>query len=163
MKTFIYPGSFDPITNGHLDIIDRASRLCDRLVVIALINANKTHLFTLDERVDMIRRAVEGKANVEVDSYNGLLIDYLKKNNIKTIIKGIRTISDFDYEMQMALFYKSQSPDIETLFVVSDIKYSFVSSSLVKDLAKNGGNIDNFVPDCIKEDILKKFEKPGCS
>ncbi len=160
MKTFIYPGSFDPVTNGHLDIIERASQICDKLVVAVLISHNKKPLFSMDERVDLLKRAVSDKGlnNVEIECFSGLLVDYVNKKQANVIIKGLRAVSDFEFELQMALLNKKQAPEIETLFMMSNINYSFLSSSMVKELARYGGNINGLVPQCIEEDIKNKFK-----
>ncbi len=159
MRIFVYPGSFDPITNGHLDIIDRAAKICDKLIVAVLVNSSKNPTFTLDERVELLKCALGDRKNVEITSFSGLLIDFVKEKNACTIIKGLRAVSDFEYELQMALLNKNLDSDIETLFMMTNINYSFLSSSAVKELARNGGNIDGLVPACIKDVILKKFNK----
>lgn len=159
MRIFVYPGSFDPITNGHLDIIDRAAKICDKLIVAVLVNSGKNPTFTLDERVELLKCALNNRKNVEVTNFSGLLIDFVKEKDACTIIKGLRAVSDFEYELQMALLNKNLDSDIETLFMMTNINYSFLSSSAVKELARNGGNIDGLVPACIKEEILKKFNK----
>lgn len=159
MNTFIYPGSFDPVTNGHLDIIERASKICDKLIVAVLINHSKNPLFTVDERVDLLKRAIRNCGNnIEIECFSGLLVDYVKKKKANVIIKGLRAVSDFEYELQMALLNKKQVPEIETLFMMSSINYSFLSSSMVKELARYNGNITDLVPECIIDDILKKFK-----
>lgn len=158
MNTFIYPGSFDPVTNGHLDIIERASKICDKLIVAILINHSKNPLFSIDERVDLLKKVVKDCHNVEIECFSGLLVDYVNKKQANVIIKGLRAVSDFEYELQMALLNKKQSPEIETLFMMSNINYSFLSSSMVKELARYGGNIKGLVPECIEEDILYKFK-----
>lgn len=157
MNIFVYPGSFDPVTNGHIDIIDRASRLCDKLIVAVLVNGSKNASFTLDERVNLIKRGLEGRKNIEVMSFEGLLINLAKREGALTIIKGLRAVSDFEYEMQMAHLNKIQDENIETLFMMTSVKYSFLSSSSVREIAKLGGSIDDLVPECIKGDIFKKF------
>lgn len=159
MKTFIYPGSFDPVTNGHMDIIERASKICDKLFVAVLISHSKQPLFSMEERVSLLKRAVSHCDNVEVECFSGLLVDYVAQKNAKVIIKGLRAVSDFEYELQMALLNQKMAPDIETLFMMSNINYSFLSSSMVKELAKYGGNIKGLVPECIEEDVLRKFKK----
>ncbi|HHV28722.1 pantetheine-phosphate adenylyltransferase [Acetivibrio mesophilus] len=159
MSIYVYPGSFDPVTNGHMDIIQRAAKLCDKLVVAVLVNSSKNPIFTLDERVDLLKCAVKGIDNVEIESFSGLLIDYMKKKNSKVIIKGLRAVSDFEYELQMALLNKNLDSDIETLFMMTNIHYSFLSSSSVRELARNKGKIDGLVPDCIKDRIIDKFGK----
>ncbi|MCR4434232.1 MAG: pantetheine-phosphate adenylyltransferase [Clostridiales bacterium] len=158
MKICVYPGSFDPVTNGHLDIIHRASRLCDKLIVAVLVNSSKTPVFTLDERVELIKRVVKDLPNVEIESFSGLLIDFMRRKKATVIIKGLRAVSDFEYELQMALLNKTLYPAVETLFMMTSISYSYLSSSSVREIAKHGGNIDELVPECIKEDIVKKFK-----
>jgi len=163
MKIFIYPGSFDPVTNGHLDIIERAAKICDKLIVAVLINHSKYPLFPIDERVGLLKRVVKDCHNVEIECFSGLLVDFVNKKRANVIIKGLRAVSDFEYELQMALLNKNQSPEIETLFMMSNINYSFLSSSMVKELAKYGGRIKGLVPKCIEEDIINKFKvkEPG--
>ncbi|NLP15268.1 MAG: pantetheine-phosphate adenylyltransferase [Clostridium sp.] len=157
MSVYVYPGSFDPITNGHMDIIERASKLCDKLIVAVLVNRNKKPVFSLEERVDLIKCSVKNLHNVEVESFSGLLIDYMKKKRAKVIIKGLRAVSDFEYELQMALLNKNLDSGIETLFMMTNINYSFLSSSSVRELAEHKGKIDGLVPDCIKERVIKRF------
>ena len=159
MRIFIYPGSFDPVTNGHLDIIERASKICDKLIVAVLVSHNKTPLFNMDERADMLRRAISDYncTNVEVECFSGLLVDFVKKKHANVIIKGLRAVSDFEYELQMALLNKNQSPEIETLFMMSSINYSFLSSSMVKEIARYNGDFTGLVPGCIVGDIASKF------
>jgi len=125
VSVFVYPGSFDPVTNGHMDIIQRAAKLCDKLVVAVLVNSSKNPVFTLEERVDLLKCAVKGIDNVEIESFSGLLIDFMRKKNSKVIIKGLRAVSDFEYELQMALLNKNLDSDIETLFMMTNINYSF--------------------------------------
>lgn len=154
---FIYPGSFDPITNGHLDIITRAARICDKLIVAVGNNESKKHAFTVDERIDLIKHVLKGRDDIVVTSFSGLLVDFAKKRGSKTIIKGLRAMSDFEYEFQMALLNKNLEPDMETLFMMTNVSYSYLSSSAVKEIARNGGNIEGLVPDCIKDKIIKKL------
>lgn len=157
MKICVYPGSFDPITNGHLDIIHRASKICDKLIVAVLMNTGKNPVFTIEERVELLKRVLKDRPEIEVASFSGLLIDFMRQNNANAIIKGLRAVSDFEYELQMALLNKTLDPEIETLFMMTSIHYSYLSSSSVKELARHGGKIDDLVPECIKDDILKKF------
>ena len=157
MSVYVYPGSFDPVTNGHVDIIKRAASLCDKLIVAVLINSGKNPSFTLDERVNLLHCALTDLPNVEIESFSGLLIDFMKKKKASVIMKGLRAVSDFEYELQMALLNKNLDPEIETLFMMTNINYSFLSSSSVKELARNKGNIDGLVPDCIKNEVIKKF------
>jgi pantetheine-phosphate adenylyltransferase len=159
MNTFIYPGSFDPVTNGHLDIIERASKICDKLIVAVLVNTSKNPIFTIEERVELLKRVLSDCTNVKIVSFSGLLVDFVKQQQANVIIKGLRAVTDFEYEFQMALLNKNQDPDIETLFMMSNINYSFLSSSIVKELARHGGNINGLVPDLIVNDILDKFKK----
>lgn len=161
VKICVYPGSFDPVTNGHVDIIDRAARLCEKVIVAVLVNNSKNPVFTLEERVELLKCALKDKPNVEIECFSGLLVDFMKKKNATAIIKGLRAVSDFEYELQMALLNKNLNPDIETLFMMTSINYSYLSSSAVRELAKNGGNIDGLVPDCIKYIIQKKFMTAG--
>jgi pantetheine-phosphate adenylyltransferase len=157
LKICVYPGSFDPITNGHLDIIYRASKLCDKLIVAVLVNNGKKPFFSIEERIELLNCVLADRPDIEVDSFSGLLIDYMKKKNATAIIKGLRAVSDFEYEMQMASLNKNLDPETETLFMMSSVNYSFLSSSAVKEIAKNGGKIDGLVPECIKGCVLKKF------
>lgn len=153
----VYPGSFDPVTNGHLDIINRAAGICSRLVVAVGSNEGKRPAFSVEERIELIKCAVEGQAGIEVTSFSGLLVDFLRKVGSKTVIKGLRAMSDFEYEFQMALLNKNLDPGMETLFMMTSVNYSYLSSSAVKEIAKNGGNIDGLVPDCIKDRIVEKL------
>lgn len=158
MKIAVYPGSFDPITNGHLDIIKRASKVFDKVIVSILVNSNKTPCFGMDERMDLINRVVADIPNVEVDCFEGLLVNYVHKKNAHVIIKGLRAISDFEYEFQMALANTKIAPDIETLFMMTNQEYSYLSSSIVRELASLGGSLDGLVPDVIMRDIIEKIE-----
>lgn len=153
----VYPGSFDPVTNGHLDIIKRAAKMVDKLVVTVLINSSKNNLFTIEERMNMIKEAVKDMDNVSVDTFSGLLIDYCKENNIKSIIRGLRAISDFEYELQMAQMNRNLSIEIETLFLITSTKYSFLSSSIVKEVARYDGCISNFVPEHVRQKLREKM------
>jgi len=157
MRVAVYPGSFDPITNGHLDIIERASRLYDHVVVGVLNNASKSPLFTAEERKEMIDIVTGSIENVSCDVFSGLLVDFAKQKQATVIIKGLRTVADFEYEFQMALLNKALNPEYETVFMMTDSKYSYISSSMVKELAKYNGRLDGFVPACITEKIMKKF------
>ena len=154
---FVYPGSFDPITNGHLDIMTRAVRLCDKLIVAVGSNESKKPVFTVEERIDLIQCALGDRKDIIVTSFSGLLADFVKKMGSKTVIKGLRAMSDFEYEFQMALLNKNLEPDMETLFMMTNVNYSYLSSSAVKEIARNGGHIDGLVPECIKERIIEKL------
>ena len=155
MKIGVYPGSFDPITNGHLDIIDRAAKLFDKVYVAVIRNPEKKPAFDIESRIEMIKATV--KDNVEVDGFDGLLIDYVKKVKAHAIIRGLRAVSDFDYEFQMALTNRKMDPDIETVFLMTDYKYSYLSSSFVKQIARLGGDVSSFVP----KDVEAKLKKLG--
>lgn len=156
MKTAICPGSFDPVTLGHLDIIERAAALFDRVVVVVMNNGAKEHsLFTVDERVELIRRCINTE-NVDVDAYDGLLVDYARKSGAVAIVKGLRAMSDFDYEFQQALTNKSLYPELETVFLTAKGENMFLSSSMVKEVCRLGGDISEFVPKIIVEDIYKR-------
>lgn len=157
MRAAIYPGSFDPITNGHLDIITRGSKLFDKLIVGVLVNIDKKGLFSIDERVELIKRVTAHLPNVEVISFNGLLVDLAKKYNSHIILKGLRAVSDFEYEFQMALMNSQLDSDIETLFMMTSAEYSYLSSSSVKQVAKFGGNISGLIPNEIMNDIVEKI------
>ena len=154
---FVYPGSFDPITNGHLDVINRAVRICDKLIVAVGSNESKKPVFTVEERIDLIRSTVGDRDDIQVTGFSGLLADFLSKMGSKTVIKGLRAISDFEYEFQMALLNKKLEPEMETLFMMTNVNYSYLSSSAVREIARNGGNIDGLVPDCIKDRIITKL------
>lgn len=154
---FVYPGSFDPITNGHLDVINRAVRICDKLIVAVGSNESKKPVFTVEERINLIRSTVGDRDDIQVTGFNGLLVDFLREMGSKTVIKGLRAISDFEYEFQMALLNKKLEPEIETLFMMTSVNYSYLSSSAVREIARNGGNIDGLVPDCIKDRIITKL------
>ena len=159
----VCPGSFDPITKGHLDIIQRASKMFDKVIVVTLINVDKNPTFNEKERVDMMKRSIDelGLGNVEVDSYNGLLADYTKQHNATAIVKGLRAVSDFEYEFQMALLNKNLNPEAETVFFTTSSENLYLSSSIVKSIASLNGDISDFVPACIHNDIKKRFEKKG--
>jgi pantetheine-phosphate adenylyltransferase len=148
MRTAVCPGSFDPVTNGHLDVFARAADLAEEVVVAVLINHSKAGLFTIDERIEMLREVVAPYPNVRVDAFHGLLVDYCREHKIKAIVKGLRAVSDFDYELQMAQM-NYRLAGIETLFISTNPLYSFLSSSLVKEVAKFGGDVEGLVPDAV--------------
>ncbi len=154
----ICPGSFDPVTFGHLDIICRAANMFDKVIVVVASNKNKTNSFTPSERVEMIKKCIPELSNVEVESYDGLLADFAAQKGAKAIIKGLRAMSDFEYEFQMALTNKKLNPDVETLFLTTSAQNMYLSSSMVKQIALMGGDISSFVPEVIKEDILDRIK-----
>jgi len=156
MKRAVYPGSFDPVTNGHLDIIERAAKVFDEIIVAVLVNPEKKGLFNIEERVELIERIIKHIPNVKVECFSGLLINFMKQQNAKIIIKGLRAVSDFEYEFQMSLMNSKLDPDIETTFMMASSKNSFLSSSSVKQVAMFGGCIKDLVPDEIIPDIIRK-------
>ncbi len=158
MAIAIYPGSFDPITNGHLDIIERGSKVFDTLIVTVLQNPRKTPMFTLQERLDMLRTTTEGMKNVEVDCYSGLLVDYAREKKSHIIIKGLRAISDFELEFQMALVNRKLDCEIETMFMMTNNKYSYLSSSIVKEIASFGGDISALLPPDVCKKVMQKSQ-----
>ena len=157
MRIAVYPGSFDPITNGHFDIICRASRVVDKLIVAPLINFSKEHVFSLYERCEQIKILTNNMSNIIVKPFDGLLVDFAKENNIKIIIRGLRAITDFEYEFQMALANRNLAPEIETLFISASLKYLYLSSGIVKEIASLGGDVSGMVPDKIKNIVLEKL------
>jgi pantetheine-phosphate adenylyltransferase len=159
MKIAIYPGTFDPITNGHLDIIERAAQLFDRVIVTVAVNSSKTPMFTGDERVELIQAILKQKRfkNVTVERFNGLLVSFAKKKNASAIIRGLRAISDFEYEFQMALMNRKQSNDIDTVFLMPHEKYTYLNSSIVREIARLDGNFKDFVQPVVYRALKKKL------
>ncbi len=157
-KCVVCPGSYDPITLGHIDIIERAASLFDKVIVVAMINYKKNYSFTVEERVDMIKKCVSHLKNVEVDFYDGLLSDYAKDKKAYAIIKGLRAMSDFEYEFQMALANKKLNESVETLFLTTNSDFMYLSSSMVKQIASMGGDISPFVPKAIHNDIIERLK-----
>ena len=156
-RTAVYPGSYDPLTNGHIDIIERGLKIFDKIIVATLKNPSKTYLFTLEERLEIMQNTFKNNDRIEVDYFEGLLVDYLKKKNIHTVVRGLRAISDFEIEFQMALMNRQIRPQIETIFVVPSINYSFVSSRLVKEVYQLGGEIGTLVPAFVDQKLKKKY------
>lgn len=159
MKTALYPGSFDPITYGHIDIIKRGAEIFDELTVSVLCNRSKNSLFSVDERVNMIKNVLKDIKNVKVVSYEGLLVDYAKKNNCNVIVRGLRAVTDFEYELQMSQTNRKLSDDtVDTIFLNTDLRYAYLSSSTVREVASFGGDISKFVPEEIAELVYKKYK-----
>jgi pantetheine-phosphate adenylyltransferase len=152
----IYPGSFDPLTNGHVDIIQRGSKLFDRIVIAILLNIEKAPLFTVQERVEITREVFRGYPNVEVDTFDGLLVEYARRKHASVIVRGLRAISDFEYEMQMALMNRHLNPDVETVFMMPAETYTYVSSRLVKEVVALGGSVTNLVPSIVESRLREK-------
>jgi pantetheine-phosphate adenylyltransferase len=152
----IYPGSFDPITMGHVDIIQRGARLFDRIIVAVLINVDKAPLFSVHERVDIARDVFRDRANVEVDTFDGLLVEYARSRQASVIVKGLRAVSDFEYEMQMALMNRRLSPEVETVFMMPTEPYTYVSSRLVKEVVALGGSVKGIVPEIVERRLREK-------
>ena len=158
-KIAIYPGSFDPITNGHLSIIRRALEIFDKLIVAILINPRKKPLFSVEERIYMIKEATKDLKNIEVDTFEGLLVDYAVKKGAKAIIRGLRATSDFEYEFQMALMNRKLNSSIQSIFLMTDYKWLYVSSSIVKEVASFGGDVSGLVPEIVCKKLKEKFQK----
>jgi len=156
-RSAIYPGTFDPLTNGHLSIINRALKIFDKLVVVILINPQKTTLFTLDERIYMIKEVLKGKPNIEVESFDGLLVDYVVQKKTNVIIKGLRALSDFEYEFQMAIMNRKLNRDIQSVFLMTDYRWFYISSTIIKEAAKFGGEINGLVPPLVCKKVKEKF------
>ena len=158
-KLAIYPGSFDPITNGHVDIIERSLKIFDKIIIGVLENPEKEYLFSTEERVNIIKKIFKGRRNIEVEPFSGLLVDFVKKKKAGVVIRGLRAISDFEYEFQMALMNRKLNPEIETFFMMPSIEYSFLSSRLVKEVYLLGGCVRNLVPSIVEKELRKKLEK----
>jgi len=152
----IYPGSFDPVTNGHLDLIERGAKIFDRLIVSILRNFEKEPLFSLDERVDMLREVVRPWPNVEIDVFSGLLVDYARQREANVILRGIRAVSDYEYELQMAMMNRKLNQNLETVFMMPALSYSYLSSRLVREIARLGGSIAGLVPPVVEERMRDK-------
>ena len=152
----IYPGSFDPLTNGHVDIIQRGSRFFDRIIVAVLLNVEKAPLFTVSERVEIAKEVFRDRPNVEVDTFEGLLVEYARSRRASFIVRGLRAVSDFEYEMQMALMNRHLSPDVETIFMMPAEPYTYVSSRLVKEVVALGGSVNGLVPELVERHLRDK-------
>ncbi|MEN6350140.1 MAG: pantetheine-phosphate adenylyltransferase [Syntrophomonas sp.] len=158
MKVAVYPGSFDPVTKGHIDILEKTSKIFDRIIVAVVHNVSKDALFSLEERVALIYESTRHLDNIEVESFSGLLANYLNGKEACAIIRGLRSVTDFDYEMHMAMMNKKLIPDIDTIFVMSDSKYTFISSSAVKEAALLGGDVSSLVPKAVILEFIKKIK-----
>jgi pantetheine-phosphate adenylyltransferase len=159
MRLAIYPGSFDPVTNGHLDVIQRAGTLFDELIVAVALNdqKHKSTLFSIEERIALLRQACVHIPNLRVVRLNGLLVDFAKQEKVVAIVRGLRAISDFEFEFQMALMNRKMEPTLETIFMMPKEEYTYLSSRIVKEIARFGGNVQSFVPDCVVQALVKKF------
>ena len=157
----VYPGSFDPVTNGHVDIIERGTKLFDRIVVAILVNMEKTPLFTAEERVATAREVFRGQPRVEVDTFQGLLVDYARHRQANVIVRGLRAVSDFEYELQMALMNRRLTPEIETVFMMPAEPYTYVSSRLVKEVFSLGGSVEGLVPTSVEAQLRAKHSRFG--
>jgi pantetheine-phosphate adenylyltransferase len=158
MKIAIYPGSFDPITNGHLDILERAITLFDKVIITLARNSTKNPLFSEKERLELMREVVKKYKQVEVDSFEGLLVDYAKRKKASAVVRGLRAISDFEYELQMALMNRKLNPDVQTVFLMPNERYTYLNSTIVREIARLGGDVTDFVPKIVKDALDKKFK-----
>lgn len=158
MRIGIYPGTFDPVTNGHLDIIKRGSKLFDKLYVLVPTNINKNSLFSTEERVELLKEVTKEIGNVEIEATSMLTVDFARSVNATAMLRGLRMVSDFDYELQLATINRHLNEEVETVFIMSSHEYSFLSSSSVKEMAKFGGDVSHFVPNAVKEALDKKFQ-----
>jgi len=156
-KIAVYPGTFDPITNGHLSIVKRALKIFDKVIITILINPKKVSLFTREERIDMILEALRGRSNVEVDSFDGMLVDYVIKKKANVILRGLRALSDFEYEFQMALMNRKLNREVQSIFLMTDYKWFYISSTIIKEAASLGGDITGLVPPNVCAKLKEKF------
>ena len=158
-RVAVYPGSFDPITNGHVDIVERGLKLFDKIIVAILHNSSKEFLFPVEERMEMIEISFKNIPNIEVDTFDGLLVDYAKKKNANTILRGMRAVSDFEYEFQLALMNRRLAREIQTVFLMTGLRWIFTSSSIIKEAARYGGDIEGMVPPVVSRKLKEKFGK----
>ena len=158
-KIAIYPGSFDPLTNGHIDIIERALDIFDEVIIAVLHNPSKKALFTMEERVDMIKQSFNGRKTILVDSFGGLLVDYAKMKNAVAIIRGMRALSDFESEFQMALMNRKLNKEVQSIFLMTGFRWIFTSSSIIKEAAQFGGDISGMVPEAVERELMKKYSQ----
>ncbi|HXT13911.1 MAG TPA: pantetheine-phosphate adenylyltransferase [Candidatus Angelobacter sp.] len=159
MRTAIYPGSFDPLTNGHLDVIERAVKLFDHVIVAVAKNESKQPLFSLEERLDLVRQSIKHIPNAEADTFDKLLVDYVKQRNAQAIVRGLRAISDFEFEFQLALMNRKLNEKVETIFMMPKDTYTFLSSRIIKEIARLGGDITAFVPPHVRTALLGKLQE----
>ncbi len=159
MKKAVYPGSFDPVTYGHLNIIERASSLFDEVIVGVIANPRKIPAFTMEERKEMLEEVTRDLKNVRIEIFSGLLVDFVRQQGARIIIRGLRAISDFEYEVQLAFTNKSLAHDIETMFLLTNMNYAYINSGLIKEIASLGGKLDDLVPDIVKKYLKKRFPK----
>ncbi len=157
-RTAIYPGSFDPVTNGHIDIIERGLKLFDKLIVTIMINPAKKSLFSVKKRMELLEKSLAGIGNVEIDSYGGLLVDYAVQRDAHAILRGMRAVSDFEYEFQMALMNRKLNRDVQTVFLITGLRWIFTSSSIIKEAARFGGDIESMVPEVVYAELKKKYK-----
>ncbi len=160
MTLAVYPGSFDPITNGHVDIILRGSRLFDRIIVAMLVNAEKNPMFSMEERVEIARTVFKDLPNVEIDTFDGLLVDYMARRKANVIVRGLRAVSDFEFEFQMALMNRRLNDNVETVFMMPAEQYTYISSRLIKEVAALGGQVGGLVPDLVEARLRQKLQMP---
>ena len=156
-KTAIYPGTFDPITNGHLSIINRALKVFDKVIIAILINKNKAPLFSLEERISMIEEVLKGKTNIEIDSFDGLLVDYVVQKKTNVIVRGLRALSDFEYEFQIALMNRKLNREVQSIFLMTDYKWFYISSTIIKEAASLNGDISGLVPPLVCRKLKEKY------
>ncbi len=156
-KVAIYPGTFDPITNGHLSIVRRGLQIFDRIIIAIAVNPEKKPLFTIEERIDMIKEVVKEYPRVEVDSFEGLLVDYVRSRHTNVILRGIRALSDFEYEFQMALMNRKLDRNIQSVFLMTDYKWFYISSTIIKEAAMHGGAINGLVPEIVRIKLMEKY------
>ncbi len=156
-KTAIYPGFFDPITNGHLSIVERALKIFDKLIVGILSNPHKSPLFSIEERIYMIKQVLKGEPNIEVDTFDGLLVDYAVRKKSSVVLRGLRALSDFEYEFQMALMNRKLNRDIQSIFLMTDYKWFYISSTIIKEAARFGGDVSGLVPEVVYKKLKEKF------
>jgi len=156
-KRAIYPGTFDPITNGHLSIVRRGLKIFDKIIIAILTNPNKIPLFTIEERIEMIQEALKGMPNIEIDTYNGLLVDYAVEKGACVILRGLRALSDFEYEFQMALMNRKLNRDIQSVFLMTDYKWFYTSSTIIKEAASFGGDVSGLVPPIVNKKLKEKY------